>query len=120
MERTCIECSNILRGREDQKFCSAECRVAHNNKRNRDSTNYMRNVNNILRKNRRILKDLNPDGKGKTHRDKLVAKGFNFNFFTNTYTTKKGSVYYFCYEQGYLALEKNFYMLVTRTEGVKN
>jgi hypothetical protein len=34
-----------------QKFCSDVCRNAYNNKINKDSTNFMRNVNNKLRKN---------------------------------------------------------------------
>lgn len=76
----------------------------------------MRNVNNILKKNRLILEHLNPRGKTKLHRDKLSNKGFNFNFYTNTYTTKAGAVYYFCYEQGYLPLEENFYAIVKREE----
>jgi len=37
-------------GREDKKFCSDSCRNAYNNKINKDSTNYMRNINNKLRK----------------------------------------------------------------------
>jgi hypothetical protein len=41
-------------GREDKKFCS-DGRNAYNNKINKDSTNFMRNINNKLRKNYRIL-----------------------------------------------------------------
>ena len=76
----------------------------------------MRNVNNTLAKNRRILMDLNPDGKKKTHRDQLLKKGFDFDFYTNTYTTKAGDMYHFCYEQGYLNLEEGFVLLVERKE----
>jgi hypothetical protein len=35
------------------------CRNRHNNKQNKDSTNLIRNVNNKLRKNHRILSELN-------------------------------------------------------------
>jgi hypothetical protein len=41
-----------------QKFCSDGCRNAYNNKINKDSTNFMRNINNKLRKNYRILSAL--------------------------------------------------------------
>ena len=78
----------------------------------------MRNVNNILRKNRRILASLNPNGKSKAHRDKLLEHGFNFNYFTNVYKTKSGKVYYFCYEYGYLALSDQYYALVIRQDYV--
>ena len=63
MSKTCLECNEKIVGREDKKFCSDACRNAYNNKINKDSTNYMRNVNNKLLKNYRILLDLNIDGK---------------------------------------------------------
>ncbi|MEM7548912.1 MAG: hypothetical protein AAF363_04525 [Bacteroidota bacterium] len=116
-ERYCPECSRPVHGRIDKKFCSDACRNAFNNKANSATTNYMRNVNNTLSKNRRILKELNPDGKKKIHREKLLKKGFDFDFNTNTYTTKAGDIYYFCYEQGYLNLEEGYVLLVERKEG---
>ena len=60
--------------------------------------------------------DLNPHGKSKSHRSKLGEKGFDFNYFTSTYTTKAGAVYYFCYEYGYLPLPNDFYALVKKQE----
>lgn len=65
MTKNCLDCGDKLVGREDKKFCSDSCRNAFNNKINKDSTNYMRNINNKLRKNYRILSDLNPEGKPK-------------------------------------------------------
>ena len=101
-------------GREDKKFCSDGCRNSYNNKINKDSTNFMRNVNNKLRKNYRILSALNVDGKSKTTRTKLLSKGFDFEFFTNILNTKTGNTYYFLYDQGYLALENDYFMLVKK------
>ena len=112
--KNCLECGEKIVGREDKKFCSDGCRNAYNNKINKDSTNFMRNVNNKLRKNYRILSELNPDGKSKTTRTKLLSKGFDFEFFTNILNTKTGNTYYFLYDQGYLPLENNFYMLVKK------
>jgi hypothetical protein len=74
----------------------------------------MRNVNNKLRKNYRILSALNVDGKSKTTRTKLLSKGFDFEFFTNILNTKTGNTYYFLYNQGYLALENDYFMLVKK------
>lgn len=79
----------------------------------------MRNINNILRKNRRILSECNPEGKVKLHKDRLLEKGFNFNYFTNLYKTSTGNLYYFCYDQGYLPLDNDFFMLVVRQEYVR-
>lgn len=112
--KTCLECGEKLIGREDKKFCSDGCRNSYNNKMNKDSTNLMRNINNKLRKNYRILSELNPEGKSKTSRTKLISKGFDFEYFTSIYTTKTGNVYYFLYDQGYMAIENDSYVLVKK------
>ncbi len=114
MHKQCLECEEKIVGRTDKKFCSDACRNAYNNKVNKDGKNLIRNVNNRLRKNWRILETLNPDQKTKTSRTKLIEKGFDFNYFTNTYTTKAGTIYYFVYNQGYLPLEGDYYALVKR------
>ncbi|HMO40950.1 MAG TPA: DUF2116 family Zn-ribbon domain-containing protein [Saprospiraceae bacterium] len=115
----CIECGEAIIGRQDKRFCSDQCRSAFNNRLNSDATNFIRNINNILRKNRRILFELNPDGKAKIHKDKLLERGFKFGYFTNEYVTKAGKVYRFCYDQGYLPLEQDYYALVVRQEYVE-
>lgn len=112
--KECLECGEKIVGREDKKFCSDGCRNAYNNKMNKDSTNLMRNINNKLRKNYRILCELNPEGKTKTTRIKLLSKGFDFEFFTSIYTTKTGNVYYFLYNQGYMAIENEGFVLVKK------
>ncbi|GHA23368.1 hypothetical protein GCM10007103_00510 [Salinimicrobium marinum] len=114
MQKACIECGEKIVGRADKKFCSDYCRNAHNNNLNKDSKNLVRNVNNQLRKNYRILEELNPEGKTKISKSKLVSKGFNFENFTSIYTTKTGTVYYFVYDHGYLPLEGDYYALVKR------
>jgi hypothetical protein len=111
---TCLECGEAFVGRADKKFCSDYCRNAHNNKINKDSKNLIRNTNNKLRKNWRILEELNPQKKGTTSKNKLDSKGFDFSLFTSIYTTKTGDVYYFCYNQGYRILENDMYMLVKK------
>jgi predicted nucleic acid-binding Zn ribbon protein len=112
--KNCLECGEKIIGREDKKFCSDGCRNAYNNKINKDSTNLMRNINNKLRKNYRILSELNGDGKAKTTRTKLLGKGFDFEFFTSIYQTKTGNTYYFLYDQGYRILEEENYLLVKK------
>lgn len=116
MSKECLECGEQIKGRADKKFCSDLCRNAYNNKLNSDTTNHVRNVNNILRKNRRILEELIPEETAKASKTKLLQKGFNFQYYTNIYTTKKNVSYYFCYEYGYLPIENDFYFLVKRKE----
>lgn len=112
MEHYCLECGTKLLGRIDKKFCSDQCRNTFNNRLNKDETAYMKNVNRILRKNRRILKVLNPNGKAKVKKHTLLAHGLVFKHFTHTFKNREGKVYYFCYEYGYLPLDNDFFALV--------
>ncbi|MBP8958835.1 MAG: hypothetical protein KBG40_00215 [Bacteroidales bacterium] len=108
MERKCLDCGEIIRGRSDKKFCSDQCRNNYNNKLNRDSNNYVRNVHGLLRKNRRILCDLYNEGKTVLHKDALFALGYNFNFFTHIIETKDGVKYNYCFEYGYCEKDEDY------------
>jgi predicted nucleic acid-binding Zn ribbon protein len=112
----CSECGTALKGRADKKFCSDQCRTSFNNRRKSIENTYIKDVNSILKKNRRILVEMNPDGKSRVSRDKLKSKGFNFSYFTSTYTTKEGAQYFYCYDQGYLPIEKDYCLLVVKKE----
>src|SRR4051812_6202663 len=97
--KTCPECGEKFYGRSDKKFCSDYCRNAFNNKQNSDCTNHIRNINNTLRKNRRILENIIVSGK--TERlpwQKLALVGFNFEYCTHMRTTNDGKMYFYCYE----------------------
>jgi hypothetical protein len=115
-ERLCLDCSKPIHGRADKKFCDDQCRSNFNNQLNSDSHNLVRNINNILRRNRRILQQLNPTQKTKTSRKKLDTLGFNFNYFTGIYQTKAGSTYNFCYDYGYLVLNEEEVLIVKREQ----
>ena len=115
-DRSCLECGRPFQGRADKKFCTDACRNAYNNRQKAPRTNTIRKVNNILSKNRRILEEMNPEGKTKSHKDKLLREGFDFNYFTSTYKNKAGDEYRFCYEQGYLETGGGFLLLVKRED----
>lgn len=77
---------------------------------------YIKSVNRILRKNRRILSELNPSGKKKVSFEKLVEKGFDFNYFTGFNKTRTGGQYYYCYDHGYLQINNSHCLLVLKKE----
>lgn len=114
MGKFCLECNRAFVGREDKKFCCDGCRNAYNNKANKDETNLMRRINFALRKNYRILKDMNVSGKTRTSKSKLLGLDFNFSYFTSIYTTQAGGVYYFVYDQGYMFVDQDGVLLVKR------
>jgi predicted nucleic acid-binding Zn ribbon protein len=117
--KTCESCGKAIKGRIDKKFCDDGCRNNFNNQLKSNSGNkYVRNINNALLKNRRILAAVfgAKDETLKTTRDKLLQQGFQFKYNTHTYTNKKGNVYFFCYDYGYLPLENDWFLLVKRRE----
>lgn len=118
MERLCLDCNQPVKGRSDKKFCDDQCRSNYNNRLKSVDSTYFKQVNTILKKNRQILEKLNTEGKTKTTKAKLLKAGFNFDFYTNHYRTQKGNTYYFCYEQGYISITDEDYLLVKREEHI--
>ena len=115
--RLCLECAKPLKGRIDKKFCDDYCRNAYNNKSKAEESTYVRKINQVLRRNRRILEELlGNEGMSKQSKSTFINKGFQFHFHTHQYVNKKGNVYYFCYEYGFLTLEGDQYLIVKKKE----
>lgn len=114
MERFCLDCDAPIKGRADKKFCDDQCRSNYNNRLKADDYSFLKLVNQILKKNREILKTKSADGTVKTRKEVLIKIGFDFNYHTHIHTTTNGGTYFFCYEYGYLALENNEILLVKR------
>ena len=116
--KTCLTCGKPLKGRADKRFCDDYCRNSYNNQLKSASNNLVRNINNALGKNRRILESLLAGGEetAKANKEKLQRLGFQFKYFTHTYVTKAGKIYLYCYDYGYLPLENDWYLIVKRRE----
>ncbi|NQV52512.1 MAG: hypothetical protein HQ500_04980 [Flavobacteriales bacterium] len=112
-KRICQECSEPLYGRADKKFCCDQCRNTFNNRNNSDVNRIVRNINYALRRNRRILSELNDSEKTRLERNRLIMHGFSFKYFTHTRAAKNGTVYYFCYEMGYVPLDEEDVLIVS-------
>jgi hypothetical protein len=74
----------------------------------------MRNINHVLRKNRRALSELCIGDKITVPADKLTENGFLFSYYTHSYRTRKGDIYYFCYEYGYIRHSTGMVTIVVR------
>ena len=114
--KNCLFCDKTLKGRSDKKFCNNYCRVSYNNELCSIAKSQMRDVNNALSKNRRILEDLLPEGEEmtKTTQEKLLQKGFLFKYITHINVNKAGKTFYYCYDYGYLPLDRDWYLIVKR------
>src|SRR5690606_35089138 len=87
MARTCENenCSNPIEGRSDRRFCSVYCKTDfHYQKRKQSGKVYFKNtVDDVIRRNRRILQDYNLAGKTTVRKSELLNKGFNPRFITH-------------------------------------
>lgn len=116
--RNCLSCGRTIRGRADKKFCDDGCRNSFNNLRKQQEANiaYIKQINQVLQKNRKILQQLLPQDQSmqKIPKARLVSMGFHFQYHTHTYTNQKGNTYFFCYDQGWLPLDQEWLLLVRR------
>ena len=91
-------------GRSDKKFCHAGCKDAYYNEIRSLEQREIGKINGILKRNRRILKDLyHSDRKEKMFRwEELIKKGFEFDFQTHvTDAGGESEEIIFCYDYGY-------------------
>ena len=82
---------------------------------------YVRQINQALKRNRRILEELlGKEDMIKQPKANFINRGFHFLYHTHQYTNKKGSIYYFCYEYGFLPLEGDWYLIVKKKESINS
>jgi hypothetical protein len=105
----CIHCNQVITGRSDKLYCDAYCKSAyhHERKKEKDNKSFFKQVDLQLKTNRKILKHLNVEGFSTIRKDVLTKQGFNPKFFTHYWKNKKGDVYLFCYDYGFLSIEQN-------------
>ncbi len=108
--KICELCHKPIKGRSDKKFCNDYCRNGYNNQSKSTQTSIIRNTNNALLKNRKILKELLPEGCPimKVKREKLLQNGYFFNYTTSVHKNKKGSIYYYCYDYGMMPINEEW------------
>lgn len=116
MSKKCLNCQEEIQGRSDKKFCDDYCRSSYNNKQRSQIDEQTKFIQKRLKKNLRILNQLNPTGKITVNREKLLVMGFDFKYITHYHTTKSGATYFFCFYQGYLQLEDQRVLLVTQKD----
>lgn len=113
IEKQCLVCNKTLKGRTDKKFCDDYCRNIYNNQLKSDQSNFVRNIINALRKNRLILQRLiGGCEKSKIPKEKLLENGYQFKYYTHAFCNKKGGTYHYCFEYGYLDMDRDWLMLV--------
>ncbi len=101
-EKTCPICDIIIKGRTDKIFCSTKCKSIDQYEKRQENEQFFLKVDRQLKINRKILKRYNKSGFTTLRNTVLLKEGFDPNFFTHYWKTKKGEVYLFVYEYGFL------------------
>ncbi|WP_036678890.1 hypothetical protein [Daejeonella oryzae] len=118
-KRSCLFCNDDLKGRSDKRFCTDQCRASYNNQNRAESEKVIQQVNQVLRRNRTILKTLNPAGMSVIRKEFLEERHFNFKYFTSLFKTKEGNEYWFCYDMGYMYLDEDKVRIVGHQKYMK-
>ncbi len=120
MEKLCLNCRESLGpGRPDRKFCDHQCRSIYHYEHTPDNDSIVRTITRILRKNRKIMLELNPYNNTKVTRRQLSDKGFDFGYYTGIYMSAEKEKYYYCFDMGYLCIDEKTVLLVREYNSVK-
>jgi hypothetical protein len=127
-------------GRIKRKYCDAACKSEYWNERNREDKegraaflekekyfeemsipDYIKRIQDILLRNRKILEGLCGDGQPRRMRMReLLGKEFNPKFFTSqAEPTDQGHVYRFCFEYGYWEKDNGDVVIICREREVE-
>ena len=106
--RKCPYCTEEVRGRSDKLFCTSYCKSSYHYQASlANEDNLFKIIDKQLKLNRLLLKGYNKSGKAVVRKEALLKEGFNSKYFTHYWKNKKGQVYLFCYEFGFLEKKEN-------------
>ena len=66
------------------------------------------------------MKTINPQGKATVRKEYLKSRGYDFSYFTHIYKSKKGNVYFFCYDVGLMEVKNTHVCIVNWQEFMNN
>lgn len=114
ISKQCLYCAKKINGRTDKKFCNSYCRSGFHNAQFSDKTNYMRQINLLLQRNRKILAEVfTQNTRKKTIAlSELYLRGFLANHFTHQQKDQKEGLCFFCYDYGYRIIGKDTVKIV--------
>lgn len=106
--KKCLNCEMTIEGRSDKIFCDDYCKSSfHYKKKQGKERSLFETIDKQLKLNRKLLKSFNKAGKAIVRKEEILKEGFNPKYFTHFWKNKKGDVYLFCYEFGFLSKAEN-------------
>ena len=110
--KICHYCGAELKGRSDKKFCDDYCRNNYYYKINTQRTSYIKRINSVLQHNRKILHYLCGCGRVLVPKQEMDSLGFDYEYFTGLYKTKKGVDYFVVYDYAFSVVNENIVSIV--------
>ena len=108
MKTACKYCGTPITGRSDKLFCDPHCKGLYHYQANKEKeVSFFKQIDDQLRKNRRILKAYNKGGKVSVRKDQLLREGFHPRIFTHYWKATNGNTYLFVYEYGFMSITEN-------------
>lgn len=107
--KKCLFCRKSVHGRADKKFCDNHCRSNFSNRIHKDSNKVIWGLNQILKRNRKILEDLfliKDEVENRFPTTKFIELGYNFHFQTHWREIELGKICVCCYDYGYVTVEE--------------
>jgi hypothetical protein len=109
-----------LKGRSDKKYCNDQCKSAYHNQKTNSKEAYIRHINKQLRTNRSALKKACPSGKATVRKKFLQSLGMNFKYYTHSWESNGGNIYFFAYDYGYTqAIEQEKVLIIQQQDYMK-
>jgi hypothetical protein len=99
--KVCPQCLTPFLGRTDKKYCSDDCRAQANRQKTRITRQPSIITNEILWRNREILRTFWQDRPTMVSRETLLIRGFRAEYHTNLYITSPRNTYFVCYDFGF-------------------
>jgi len=108
-KNNCKVCKEPLVGRVDKKFCSDACRCSYFNRVKIRERREFRKIDQILKKNRKILKFLFDSDRAEVSHQELAVMGFEFGYATQVVVANESEVKYYCYDLGLTSARGQLY-----------
>lgn len=114
----CLLCHAAIKGRSDKKFCDDHCRATFHNRKEASTNAFIRKINSVLRRNRKLLYQIFSHNSQAVKKSSLTNLGFDFNHFTHFKVLPDNKSYRFCYDFGYC--EEDEYVLIIKDQSILN
>ena len=115
-KRKCKICSKQVVGRDDKLFCSVKCKNYYHVNLRKVTYSHVKELDNILHRNRSILLEVLGKRKGQitVQRVVLEKKNFTFKYHTHLHVNSKGKTYHYVYDFAWMEFSNDEILIIRK------